>query len=86
MNQIEQIKDYKINPRGAISKFKNGGFIIYEENGHGFVASVCDLGFFNWSDALTVCDELIINGYNQYYHNQPQYFDMILKFDQVLPK
>ena len=47
LSQIEKIKRYLVNPRGIVYHFKNGGIVVYEENGHGLVLSISDLGDIN---------------------------------------
>jgi hypothetical protein len=67
LSQIEQITGYKVKPRGVVSQFKHGGFVVYEENGHGLVAAIMDdLGPKDWNSAKTACDELILNGYSDW--------------------
>ena len=65
--QIEQMTGYKVKPRGVYSQFKHGGFVVYEKNGHGLVAAITDLGKLDWNSAKTACDELILNGYSDWY-------------------
>ena len=66
--QIEQMTGYKVKPRGVVSQFKHGGFVVYEKNGHGLVAAVTDLGsIMDWKSAKTACKELILNGYSDWY-------------------
>jgi hypothetical protein len=66
LSQIEQMTGYKVKPRGVVSQFKHGGFVVFEENGHGLVAAITDLGSLDWNTAKTACDELILNGYNDW--------------------
>jgi len=66
LSQIEQMTGYKVKPRGVVSQFKHGGFVVYEENGHGLVAAITDLGSMDWNSAKTACDELILNGYSDW--------------------
>jgi hypothetical protein len=66
-SQIEQMTDYKVKPRGVVSQFKHGGFVVYEENGHGLVAAITDLEKMDWNSAKKACEELIINGYSDWY-------------------
>jgi len=65
--QIEQMTGYKVKPRGVVSQFKHGGFVVYEKNGHGLVASIADLGSMDWNSAKTACDDLILNGYSDWH-------------------
>jgi len=67
LSQIEQMTGYKVKPRGVVSQFKHGGFVVYEENGHGLVAAITDLGSMDWNTAKTACDELILNGYSDWH-------------------
>jgi hypothetical protein len=67
LSQIEQMTGYKVNPRGVISQFKHGGFVVYEENGHGLVTAITDLGSTDWNSAKTACDELILTGYSDWH-------------------
>ena len=67
LSQIEQIKSYSVTPNGVISQFKNGGYIVYEKDGHGLVAAIIDLGKMDWSSANTACEELILNGYSDWH-------------------
>jgi hypothetical protein len=67
LSQIEQITGYKVKPRGVVSQFKHGGFVVYEKNGHGLVAAITDLGEMDWNSAKTTCDELILNGYSDWH-------------------
>jgi hypothetical protein len=66
IDQIEKISGYSVKPRGIISKFKNGGYVVFEKDGHGLVASIIDIGSFNFYDAKTVCDNLIQFGYSDW--------------------
>ena len=67
LSQIEQMTGYKVKPRGVVSQFKHGGFVVYEENGHGLVAAITDLGSMDLNTAKTACDELILNGYSDWH-------------------
>jgi hypothetical protein len=67
LSQIEQMTGYKVKPRGVVSQFKHGGFVVYEENGHGLVAAITDLGKMDWHSAKTACEELHLNGYSDWY-------------------
>jgi hypothetical protein len=67
LSQIEQMTGYKVKPRGVVSQFKHGGFVVYEENGHGLVAATTDLGYMDWDSAKRACDELILNGYSDWH-------------------
>ena len=65
--QIEKMTGYTVKPRGVISQFKHGGFVVYEKDGHGLVAAITDLGEMDWNSAKTACDELIFNGYSDWH-------------------
>ncbi len=67
LSQIEQMTSYSVRPRGVVSFFKNGGYIVEEIDGHGIVMSLFDLGYLNWFDAQNKCEDLILNGYNDWY-------------------
>jgi hypothetical protein len=67
LSQIEQMTGYKVKPRGVVSQFKHGGIVVYEENGHGLVAAITDLGELDWNSAKTACEELILNGYSDWH-------------------
>ena len=64
--QIEQMTGYSVKPRGVVSNFKNGGYVLYENDGHGLVMGLFDVGKYNWTDAKTACDELVLNGYTDW--------------------
>ncbi len=67
LSQIEHMTAYTVKPRGVVSQFKHGGFVVFEENGHGLVAAITDLGFMDWNNAKRVCEELILNGYSDWH-------------------
>ena len=64
--QIEKMTGYTIKPQGLVSRIKNGGFVIYEKDGHGLVTSIVDLGKMSWESANYACDELVLNGYSDW--------------------
>ena len=67
LSQIEQMTGYSVKPRGVISQFKHGGFVVFEKDGHGLVASMTNLGRLDLFSAIRACDELILNGYSDWY-------------------
>ena len=66
LSQIEQMTGYSVKPLGVKSQFKHGGYVVQESNGHGLVASVCDIGELNWEAGKTACEELVMNGYSDW--------------------
>jgi hypothetical protein len=74
--QIEQMTGYKVKPNGVVSQFKLGGFVVYENNGHGLVAAILNLGFNPQTDldkdyndliyAKALCEGLNLNGYSDW--------------------
>jgi hypothetical protein len=67
LSQIEKMTGYSVKPRGIVSKFKLGGFVVYEEKGHGLVAAITDLVSTDWYSAGNACAELILNGYGDWH-------------------
>ena len=66
LTQIEKMTGYTVSPRGVVSQFKHGGFVVYEKDGHGLVAATIDIGQMDWDSAKRACDELILNGYSDW--------------------
>ena len=54
------------HPR-ALHDFREGGIVIYEKDGHGLVSTVCDIGEYYWDHAVSICDELYLNGYSDWH-------------------
>jgi len=67
LSQIERMTGYKVKPRGVVSQFKYGGFVVFEKKGHGLAISVFDIGVMNWHDSKIACNELVLSGYNDWY-------------------
>ncbi len=44
----------------------HGGMLVYEANGHGLIVATADLGKHNWVEAITACEELDLNGFNDW--------------------
>ena len=66
LSQIEQMTEYKVKPRGVVSQFKYGGFVVYEKDGHGLVVAITDLVSISWNSAKKACEKLILNGYSDW--------------------
>jgi hypothetical protein len=67
LNQIEQMEGYTVKPRGVISRFNHGGYVVYEKDGHGVVMAIYDIGiYYSWDAAKTACDDLELNGYSDW--------------------
>lgn len=64
--QIEQMTGYSVKPIGVVSNFKNGGYVVFEKDGHGLVMGLFDVGNYQWLEAKTACDELVLNGYTDW--------------------
>jgi hypothetical protein len=67
LNQIEQMAGYSVAPKGVVSLFRHGGYVIYEQSGHGLVVALYDIGREENHDAAnTACENAEINGYNDW--------------------
>ena len=67
LSEIEKMSTYKVQPRGLVSKFKHGGFVVYEKDGHGMVAAVADLEEkMDWETAKNTCNDLMLNNYSDW--------------------
>jgi hypothetical protein len=81
LSQIEQMTGYEVQPLGVVSPYMHGGFLVYEDNGHGLVAAILDLGVMNWDLAKATCDELVLNGYSDWH--LPSKGELLLVHDRL---
>jgi hypothetical protein len=66
LSQIEQMTEIKVRPKGVFWSFKHGGLVVFEENGHGLVASVVEVGPMDWYNARTTCENATLFGYDDW--------------------
>jgi hypothetical protein len=66
LSQIEQMTGYTVKDSGVVSQFKHGGFVVYEQDGHGLVAAIFSLKVEDYDAAIIACDELVLNGYSDW--------------------
>lgn len=64
--QIEKMNGYSVMPDGVLSEFKNGGYLVNIDDEHSLIVALCDIGEFNLTDARRICDELVLNGYDDW--------------------
>jgi hypothetical protein len=65
------------NPNKKLPPIKQGGYVIYEKNGHGLVASVENLGKLDYNEALKACDSLNVNGFSDWHLPTKEEFELI---------
>jgi hypothetical protein len=56
---------------------KQGGYIIFEKNGHGLVASVENLGKLDFNEAIKACDTLRVDGFSDWRLPTKEEFELI---------
>lgn len=56
---------------------KQGGYLIYEKNGHGLVASIKNLGKMDYNEAIKACDNLSVEGFDDWKLPTKEEFDLI---------
>lgn len=87
LEEIEKLEKYKIQSKGVISEFKFGGYVVYEDSGHGLVASIFDvnpkIGIKELSIANvdSICSLHSCNGYKDWVVPGPD--DMKLIFEKL---
>ncbi len=64
--ELERVNGYSVEPRGVVSTFKHGGYVVWESEGHGLVMSPVDIGKTSWQDAIAACEKLVLNGYDDW--------------------
>lgn len=49
-----------------ITELVQGGILVYEAAGHGLIVATSDLGAKDWTNAIAACEQLELNGYNDW--------------------
>ena len=85
-----QEADRSTNKR--IPPIKNGGYVIFEKNGHGLIATVENIGKLDFKQAQKACEDLTQNGFDDWRLPTKEEFDLIflvlshiLHLKKVLP-
>jgi len=84
LKQIEQMTEFKVNPMTiGVIEINHGGFVLYEKNGHGLVASLSGLGEDiknkNLWGIINVCKNLHLNGYSDWRLPTDKEFDLMFR-------
>lgn len=66
LSQIEKMTGYSVKPRGVVSYFKGGGYVVGQYIEYYLIVSLYDLGEMKWDDAHTACADLTLNGYSDW--------------------
>jgi hypothetical protein len=86
LDQLEKLEKYSIASNGVVSEFKNGGFVVHQDSGHGLVASILDidneidkdfvLSHLDSFNLDSICSLISLNGYSDW--KTPSLYDMKL--------
>jgi hypothetical protein len=57
LTELEKLERYSVKSKGLISEFKHGGYVIYQDSGHGMVASIFDVD----ANTFTLCKDGFCN-------------------------
>lgn len=56
---------------------KSGGYLIFEKDNHGLVATTKDIGQFDYPNAKSACENLVLNGYDDWRLPTHEEFELI---------
>jgi hypothetical protein len=65
------------SPNKKLPIIKNGGYVIFEKNGHGLIASVENLGKLDYNEAIKACDSLQVGGFSDWRLPTREEFELI---------
>ncbi len=65
------------NPNKKLPPIKHGGYVIYEKNGHGLIASVENLGKMDYESAVKATDSLDVHGFSDWRLPTREEFELI---------
>ena len=65
------------NPNKKLPPIKMGGYVIYDKNGHGLIASVQNLGKLDYNEAIKACDSLQVEGFSDWRLPTREEFELI---------
>lgn len=78
IDEIEKLEKYKISGNGVRSEFKYGGYVVYEDSGHGLIASIMDINSF-FDLPVDEWEEGRRRLLDSFYRINNEYLDSILK-------
>jgi len=61
-----KIKESNTAPEEDPAELVQGGILVYETDGHGLILATSDLGNLDWASAKSACDQLDLNGYDDW--------------------
>ncbi|MEY2793059.1 MAG: hypothetical protein RJA76_1051 [Bacteroidota bacterium] len=76
IDEIEKLEKYKISGNGVRSEFKHGGYVVYEDSGHGLIASIMDINSFFDLPVDEMEEGRLLDSF---YRINNEYLDSILK-------
>lgn len=59
------------------SSRKIGGYLIFEKDNHGLVATTKDIGQFDYPNAKSACENLVLNGFDDWRLPTQEEFELI---------
>ena len=65
------------NSNKVLPPIKQGGYVIFEKNGHGLIASVENIGKMDFEEAKIACDSLKLEGFSDWRLPTREEFDLI---------